>query len=323
MSAPRRRTPRATRPEHPALGLVVAVASAAAFGGSGPFVKPLLEAGWSPAAAVAVRVGAGGLVLAPFALVALRGRVGILLAAWRQVLPFGVVAVAGVQLCYFAAIERLPVGIALLVEYLAPVLLVGLAWVTTRQRPPWVTLVGAAVATGGLALVLDLSGTTDLDPVGLAWAAGAAVGLACYFTWSARSRDGLPTLALTAAGLLVGAVATVAVGLAGLVPLTATTDDVELLGSSASWFAPMAVIVLLSTSFAYVSGVEAATRLGSRIASFVGLTEVVFAVLLSWVLLDEVPTALQVAGGALILGGVVLVRLGTRDPQPQAASVGR
>lgn len=294
------------------MGLAVAIASAAAFGGSGPFVKPLLEAGWSPAAAVAVRVGVGGLVLLPFALVALRGRLGPLLRAWRQVLPFGIVAVAGVQLCYFAAIERLPVGIALLIEYLAPVLLVGFAWATTRQRPPWVTLVGAAVATGGLALVLDLRGTTDLDPVGVAWAVAAAVGLACYFTLSARGSDGLPTLALTAAGLLVGAAATVVVGLVGLVPLTATADDVDLLGSSTAWFVPMAVIVLVSTSFAYVTGVAAATRLGARVASFVGLSEVVFAVLLSWVLLDEVPTVLQAVGGTLILGGVVLVRSGGR-----------
>lgn len=301
------------RLEHPATGLVLALASAAAFGGSGPFVKPLLEAGWSPSAAVAVRAGAAGLLLLPLALAAVRWQPTALSSAWREVLPYGLVAVAGTQLCYFAAIERLPVGVALLIEYLGPVLLVLYTWGITRKRPSPVTLVGAVVATGGLFFVLDLTGATDLDALGVAWALAAAVCLACYFALSARGGNGgseLPVLALTAAGLLVGAVATATVGLVGLVPLTAATGNVDLFGWSVSWLVPMTVIVVISTSFAYVSGVEAATQLGARLASFVGLVEVIFAVLLSWALLDEVPTVVQALGGALILAGVILVRSG-------------
>jgi drug/metabolite transporter (DMT)-like permease len=303
-----------TRVEHPATGLLIALASAAAFGGSGPFVKPLLEAGWSPSAAVAVRAGAAGLVLLPLALRSVAWRPGALTSSWRAVVPFGVVGVAGTQLCYFAAIDRLPVGVALLIEYLGPVLLVLYTWGTTRRRPASVTLVGAVVATGGLFLVLDLTGATDLDPIGVAWALGAAVCLACYFTLSAR-RGELPTLALTASGLAVGAATTAAVGAVGLLPLSAVGGEVDLLGSTVPWWVPMAIVVLISTSFAYVSGVEAATRLGARVASFVGLIEVVFAVLLSWALLDEVPTAIQLLGGALIVAGVVLVRSG-QDEDP-------
>src|ERR671911_21006 len=75
-----------------------------------------------------------------------------------------------------------------------------------RHRPPAVTLAGAVVATGGLFFVLDLTGASDLDPVGVAWALGAAVCLACYFAFSAHGGgDGLPALAFTAIGLLVGA----------------------------------------------------------------------------------------------------------------------
>ena len=322
-----RRPGRSGRLEHPATGLVLALASAAAFGGSGPFVKPLLEAGWSPSAAVAVRTGAAGLLLVPLALAAVRWQPRALSAAWREVLPYGLVAVAGTQLCYFAAIERLPVGVALLIEYLGPVLLVLHMWATTRHRPSPVTLVGAMVATGGLFFVLDLTGATNLDPIGVTWALGAAVCLACYFALSARGGNGggeLPVLALTASGLLLGAVATAAVGAVGFFPLTASTGNVELFGSSVSWLVPMAVIVVVSTSFAYVSGVEAATRLGARLASFVGLAEVMFAVLLSWALLDETPTVVQALGGALILVGVVLVRSGhdsaddTVRPAPDA-----
>ena len=72
----------------------------------------------------------------------------------------------------------------------------------------------------------------------------------------------------------------------------------------------MAFVAVASTAFAYASGVRAAKLLGARLASFVGLFEVLFAVLVSWVLLDEVPTAVQAVGGALIVAGVVAVRAG-------------
>lgn len=300
--------------DHRASGLVAALASAVSFGASGPFVKPLLDAGWSPAAAVAVRAGAAGLVLLPFGVAAGGGRIRALVRAlvrsWRRVVSFGVVAVVGTQLCYFAAIERMPVGVALLIEYLGPVLLVAFTWFRTRSRPPTITLAGAVVATGGLFLVLDLAGATALDPIGVVWALGAAVCLACYFALSSVTDDDLPPVMLAAGGLLLGAVSITALGATGAVPFAAVADDVDLLGSPAPWFVPMAVIVLFSTSFAYVTGVFAATLLGSRVASFVGLLEVLFAVLLSWSLLDEIPTAIQAIGGALIILGVVLVRSG-------------
>jgi drug/metabolite transporter (DMT)-like permease len=303
--------------DHRFAGLAVALASAAAFGLSGPFVKPLLEAGWSPAAAVAVRAGVGGLALVPFAISGLRASTGsavdpaVRKGAWRLSVAFGVVAVAAMQLCYFSAVDRLPVGIALLIEYLGPVLLVAWTWSTTRKRPPVITLAGTAVATGGLFLVLDLTGASDLDPVGIAWAMGAAVCLACYFAFSAHGGgDALPALTFTAIGLLVGSATITVVALVGLVPLHATAGDVDLLDATVPWWTPMGFVAVVSTAFAYVSGVRAAGMLGARLASFVGLVEVVFAVLVGWILLDEVPTAIQAVGGALIVAGVVLVRAG-------------
>lgn len=159
-------------------------------------------------------------------------------------------------------------------------------------------------------LVLDLTGAVSLDLVGVAWALGAAVCLACFFVLSAKQDDRLPAVALAAAGLFVGATGVAAIGLLNVVPLAAVGGDVDLLDARTPWFVPMAIIVLLSTSFAYAAGVFGASHLGSRVASFVGLVEVLFAVLLSWALLDEVPTVVQAAGGALIVVGVVLVRSG-------------
>ncbi|RIJ15799.1 EamA family transporter, partial [Clavibacter michiganensis subsp. insidiosus] len=143
---------------HLTTGLVLAVVAAASFGLSGAFVKPLLEAGWSPVAAVALRALIGGLLLAPIALVQLRGDLRPVIRAWRRVLGMALVGVAGAQVMYFAAIERIPVGTAILIEFMAPLLLVAVAWAMTRRRPAVPVLLGSVAAAGGLALVVSPSG---------------------------------------------------------------------------------------------------------------------------------------------------------------------
>ncbi|MDO9396482.1 MAG: DMT family transporter [Herbiconiux sp.] len=299
---------------HRASGLLFALAAAAAFGTSGPFVKPLLEAGWSPAAAGAGRAGAGGLVLLVPALIALRGRFRMLVAAWRLILLYGLIAVIGAQVFYFASIERLPVGTALLIEYTAPILLVLLAWARTRIAPALLTVGGAVLSIGGLALVINPSGDAGLDALGVLFALLAALCLGGYYLIAALPSGDLPPVTLVSVGLIVGAVALSLVGATGLVPFTMGFDDVSLpfLGE-VSWLVPMGVVVIVATAFAYLSSLLGAVRLGSRVASFVGLVEVLFAVLFAWLLLGEVPTLLQALGGALIVGGVVLVRL---QPDP-------
>src|SRR6187399_1178488 len=102
------------------LGLVIALVAAATFGLSGALAKPLLESGWSPAAAVTARVLIGGIVLAPVAVIALHGRWATLWRARWRVLAMAVIGVAATQLAYFGAIERIPVGTAVLIEYMAP-----------------------------------------------------------------------------------------------------------------------------------------------------------------------------------------------------------
>ena len=103
-----------------------------------------------------------------------------------------------------------------------------------------------------------------------------------------------------------------------MIPFDAVSGDVELLGRAVPWFVPMGVVVVVSTAFAYATGVFGATRLGARVASFVGLVEVLFAVLLSWILLGEAPTVIQALGGGLIVTGVVLVRSGDRSADRDA-----
>jgi drug/metabolite transporter (DMT)-like permease len=299
-------------------GLVLALAAAAAFGLGGPFVKPLLEAGWTPSAAVLWRAGGAALVLAIPAALSLRGKGHVLRRNLGTIGLYGVFAVVAAQLCFYSAIEHMSVGIALLIEYLAPVFLVLFAWARTRRHPGRFTLAGSAVALAGLVLVLDLSGESTPELVGIAWALTASLGLCVYYVIAGRVDPELPPIALTAGAMTVGAAILLLLGLTGIAPLRATFGDVVFLGNEISWAVPAAVILGMSTVLAYLLGIQGGSRLGTRIASFVGLTEVLFSILAAWALLGELPAPIQFAGGALILTGVVLVRLQAEEPAPVA-----
>jgi len=301
-------------------GLLVALVAATTFGTSGAFVKPLLESGWSPAAAVTLRALVGGAVLAPFAAIALRGRWSVLWRSRGRVLMMALIGVAATQLVYFAAIARIPVGTGILIEYMAPLLLVAVAWATTRRRPAAVVLVGSLTALVGLVLVVSPGGAGSADPLGLGFAVLAMIGCAIYYVVAARPSAGLPPVALAASGLLVGGVALGLVGLTGLVPFTATFGEVPLLGGSAPWWVPLAVVGVVSTAAAYAASITASEMLGSRLASFAGLLEVVAATLFAWVLLGEALTLLQLAGGALILVGIGFVRSERSGPPLEAGA---
>lgn len=290
-------------------GLGAAVLSAATFGTSGAFARSLLDAGWSPAAAVTARVAIAAAVLAVPAALSLRGRRHVLRQSWAMVVAFGLVAVAGCQLFYFQAVEHLSVGVALLLEYSGTILVVGWLWLRHGHRPRRLTVAGSAVAALGLVLVLDLAGSHRLDPVGVLWGLAAACGLAVYFVLSSRSDTEVPPVLLAGGGMAVGAVVLAVLGGLGVLRMDASTAPVEFVGHRTSWLVPILGLSLVAAVVAYLLGIGAARLLGAKLAGFVGLTEVVFAVLFAWLLLDQVPTGVQLAGGSLIVGGIALVRL--------------
>jgi len=288
-------------------GLLVALLAAVSFGTSGALVKPILEAGWSPTAAVTARALTAGVVLLPLALLSLRGRWAALWRGRWRILAMGVIGVASTQLAYFAALQTIPVSTALLIEFLAPLLLVGFAWVTTRRMPRRTVLLGSALAVGGLVLVIGPGAIGAEDPVGVIFAFGAAIACAVFFVVAARPAQGLPPIALAAFGLLLGGAVLGLLGMTGVLPFTATFGQIALLGSMAPWWVPLLVLAVFSTAVAYAAGITAAGALGSRLASFTGLLEVIFASLFAWLLLGEQLAPLQLLGGLLILGGIAAV----------------
>jgi drug/metabolite transporter (DMT)-like permease len=290
-------------------GLVLALLSAATFGTSGAFASSLIATGWTPGAAVTVRVGIAAAVLTLPALLQLRGLRPPVGRSARMVALYGVVAVAGAQLCYFNAVQHLSVAVALLLEYSGVLLVVGWLWARHGHRPRTLTIVGGVVAIAGLGLVLDLLGNHDVDGVGVLWGLGAAVGLAVYFVVSAGVRDPLPPLVVAWGGLSVGAIALGLAGAIGVLPLHASRAPVTLHGAHVSWLVPVLGLALVAAVVAYVAGIAAARMLGAKVASFVGLTEVLFAVLFAWLLLDQRLDAVQIMGAVLVVGGITLVRI--------------
>ena len=320
-------------------GLALAVLSAATFGTSGTFAASLIAAGWSPGAAVSVRIAVAALLLTVPALIQLRGRWRALRAAAGQVIAYGLIGVAGCQFAYFNALQRMPVGVALLLEYLGAVLVVGWLWVRHGQRPRRLTVAGTVASVTGLALVLNLTGPGRISALGVMWGLLAAACLAIYFVLSAArpaapatageaaDRAGpLPPVAMAWGGMCVGAAALGLLGLAGAVPMAASTRDVGLLGHQVTWVVPVVGVALLATVVGYVTGISAARLLGAKLASFVGMAEVLFAIGYAWLLLHQLPSAMQFAGGALIFTGVALVRideLNEQEPADQASSIPR
>ena len=291
-------------------GLLAAVLSAATFATSGPFAKALLTTGWTPGSVVTARVGLAGLVLLGPALYAVRGLPGVVRRSAWLILGFGVVAVAGCQVAYFNAVQRMPIGVALLLEYLGVVLVVLWVWLRSRRAPAAATLVGVALSIAGLVLVLDLTGAVRLDPIGVLWGLLAAMGLAVYFLVAAHGDTGLPPVTLASFGMLAGALVLLGLSAAGALPTGTSRAAVTLGGVNLPWWAAIGELAVVAAAAAYLLGAIGARRLGSTVASFVGLTEVLFAVLFAWLLLGELPTPVQLAGGVRILAGVGAVRVG-------------
>ncbi|CAJ1508139.1 EamA family transporter [[Mycobacterium] burgundiense] len=313
------------------LGLLFALGSAISFGLSGPFAKALMTSGWSPTAAVTARLAGGALVMAIYASLVRPGWWGEALRHYRIVLPYGLFPIAGAQLCYYNAVEHLSVGVALLLEYTAPVLVVGWLWAVTRSRPEHRTLLGVALAVVGIMLVLNVFSGAHINTVGVIWGLAAAVCAACYFLMSARVADhsggpGLSPVALAAGGLIIGAAAVAALGLTGVMPMVFGTDDVIVAGFTTSPVVPVLVLGVLSTAVAYTLGIKAVSLLQPSFAALVGLSEVLAAVLWAALLVGEALTVPQAIGGAVVLAGLALARPGdrgrTRQPRTPVAPVG-
>ncbi|WP_371481374.1 EamA family transporter [Kitasatospora sp. NBC_00315] len=292
------------------LGLTLALVSAVAFGGSGAAAKPLIQAGLSPLHTVWLRVTGAALVLLPLAW---RHR-----SAVRQrpmlLLGFGLLAVGGVQACYFAAISRIPVGVALLIEYLGPPLLLGYVRFVQRRPVNRSAALGAGVAVTGLACVVEVWHGLTFDALGVLFALGAACCQVGYFVLAdagSRGERRVDPIAVSAYGLLIGAAVLTAVTRPWDADWGVLGRDVVMNGHTLPALVPALWMILVATVLAYLTGVVAVRHLSPAVAGVVANLEAVVATVLAWVLLGEHLGPAQITGGLLVLAGAFAAQIGT------------
>ncbi|MBO4275006.1 EamA family transporter [Microbispora triticiradicis] len=294
-----------------AVSLAIAGVSAFCFGFSGPMAKILGMAGLTPLEAVWIRMAGAGvlllLVLAVFRPRALR--------IPRDRLPFfaaySVIAVAAVQGLFFVAITRLPVGVALLLEYTSPVLVVLWVRFVRRVRLPRSAYLGALVAVAGLAIVVQVWEGLRLDALGLLLGLLAAACCAGYFLMSDSFGDDVDTLGLIGWGMLGSAVVLLPVSRPWHIDWAAFTRTAEVSGHTVPVAAAGFWMIVVATVVAYTTGVTAVRRLSAAVGATVASVEVIAGALIAWVLLGEHLGAAQITGGAIVLAGALYAQSAT------------
>jgi drug/metabolite transporter (DMT)-like permease len=309
------------------VGVLAVVGASLLFAVNGTVSKIAMQAGLTPARLVELRSIGSAVVLVAALLVVRRVR-GAVTGHARTGRPrgrelaamalLGVVGMAMVQWLYFVAISRLPVGLALLVEYTAPVLVALWARFVLREEVRarvWWALVACL---GGLTLVAQVGEGVRLDVIGLLAAGAAAVSLATYYLLGdrlLRSRDALSTQTWS----MVFAAAFWVV----LQPLWTFRPEVlgshvdlpgALEGSRVPLWLLVVWIVVLGTVVPYVLILVGVVRLGAARTGVIGMLEPVAASGAAWLVLSESMTAVQLVGGLVVLGGVGLAETARRQP---------
>lgn len=305
------------------LGYVLIVTAAVLFGLNGGLSRVAMGSGLSPELFTTVRITGATLVFVAYAacfrrsaLVRPKG------SAMLLVIALGLVGVAALQLTYNVAIDRLPLGIALLIEYLAPVLVV--LWVRFVRKEPvrgrmWLA-VGLAVL--GLALVSRVWNGLTFDGLGVIMALLAAVSFATYFLLGEHNVGVDDPLRVI---LWAFVAATVAMNL--VEPIWATPSlegSTSLLGRleehSANPWLVIGLIVVLGTVAPFFLGLLALRHLPATIVTVIAMLEPVLANVLGWAWFRESLTPIQVVGAIAVLAGIVLAqtsrKVETVLPQP-------
>ena len=183
--------------DHARIGYVQVLAGAALFGINASVSKVVLEAGIEPARLAALRCTGAAVGLLVLLATTRPARLRV---HWRDLPTLAVLGLTGaalIQWLYFVAIDRLPVGIALLLEFTGPLLVAVYSCVVLRQvvhRRVWLAL---GIALAGLALVAEVWRDAGLDPIGVAAGFGAAACLATFYLLSKHTLERRDPLSLS------------------------------------------------------------------------------------------------------------------------------
>ena len=298
---------------HPRLGYAMAVAAAGLFAINGTVSKVILtSADMTSLRLTELRTTGAFVGLAAFIALTSPARLRIRRNEIGLLVFYGVVGFALVTWLYFVAIERLPIGIRLLLEFTAPVLVALWArvmWHEQVRRRVWAAL---ALALAGLTLVAEVWQDARLDTVGVAAGLLASGALAIYFLTGEHATGRRDALSLTCISLGVAAAFWAVVQPWWGFPFDELWETVSLQGALESMTAPVWLLslwmIVLGTIVPFALSLGALHHLPATRVSIVAMVEVVLASIVAWVWLEETLSAAQLTGGAVVLTGIVLAQ---------------
>jgi drug/metabolite transporter (DMT)-like permease len=298
---------------HPRLGYAMALTAATLWAFNGVVSKVIIESGDVPSQRLTqVRTtGAFLLLVAALALAAPQS-----LPIRRNELPtlltFGVLGLAFVQWLYFEAISRLDIGVALLIQYVAPVLVA--VWARFAYHEPVRRRIWAALAlsVAGIALLVELWDGLTLDGIGVAAALGSAITFAVYVLSAERAVARRDPVSLVCYGFLLASVFWAAVQPLTSFPLDAVDDSVSLLGRLQDLDLPvwllMTWMVVLGTIVPFALLAGSLRHIPASRAAITAMFEPVAATIFAYAWLGETLTAIQLVGAFVVLAAIVLAQ---------------
>ena len=307
------------RVARPAVGYALTLAAAALFGVNGTVSTLALEAGIPATRLTALRcTGAAVALLVVLALLA----PGRLRVTWREVpflAVFGIVGVALTQFLYYVAIGRMPVGIALVFEMTAPVFIALYVWLVRREKVRSRLWLALLLSLSGLVLVAEVwQDGGSLDPIGVGAALIAALCLATYYLMGERGTVSRDPVALTCWSFVAAALFWAAAAPWWQFDTSVLTEEVPISVGSAQlplWVL-VAWIVVLGAVVPFWLSISALRHLAPTAAGLVATIEPVFASIVAWLWVEQVLTGWQVAGGVVVLTGIVLAQTARATPVP-------
>jgi drug/metabolite transporter (DMT)-like permease len=295
--------------KRPLVGHIALLSSVTLFAANGSVSKSLLVSGIDAAQLSQIRVTGAFAILIVLALIFVRKELKLKLNEIPKFVSYGIVGVALVQYLYFVAINRLDIGVALVIEYTAPLLVALWARFGEKEKVRQRVWYALAITIFGLSLVTNLWGGFTLDGIGFLAAALAAISLAIYFIMGeklvvSRSPLAVVTLAFGASTIFWAVLQPWwdfdPALLEGQVTLVADSNSTVSIWVLMTWMVVMGTIAPLFLSFVSLRHLKA------RTAAIVGTLEPVVASAIAFVLLNESLLVIQLLGGAAVLIGVII-----------------
>ena len=294
------------------LGYAMVATAATLFAVNGSVSKVVLDSGLSSLELAQIRATCAALGLLAFLVVFARARLRVGRRELLFLVAFGVVGVAVVQWLYFVAIHNLPVGVALLIEFTAPLFVALFARFVYREhirRRIWVAVI---LCIAGLAIVVEVWAGIAFSTVGVTAAVGGAFGLTAYLLMAERERRQRDPVSLSFYGFLFAAALWAVVQPLWEFPWDVLADTVSLQGNFSEHSAPMwllvGFVVVIGTMVTFSLLTGALRHISATRASIVATLEPVMATVVAWLWLEETFGPTQLIGGAVVLGGIFLAQ---------------